>query len=83
MNNNTNLKSDKKKSDNNVSQNNIKVDNNTNNIFNENKSEIEALKAEIAKLRHSEIIESSQMKLEVMKYKIKLKAMINEIEKLK
>ena len=59
------------------------MDNNINNIINENKIEIEALKAEIAKLRQSKIIESSELKLELTKYKVKLKAMTNEIEKLK
>ena len=43
----------------------------------------ETLKAEIAKLRQSKIIESSQLKLEVTKYKVKIKSMTSEIEKLK
>jgi len=83
MNNNINSSNDEKKSENNSCQNNIQPDNNTNNIINENKIEIEALKAEIAKLRQSKIIESSELKLELTKYKVKLKAMTNEIEKLK
>ena len=83
MNNNINSNNDEKKYENKSYQNNIQVDNNTNNIINENKIEIEALKAEIAKLRQSKIIESSELKLELTKYKVKLKAMTNEIEKLK
>ncbi len=53
------------------------MDNDTNNIINECKSEIEALKVEIAKLRQSKIIESSELKLELTKYKVKIKAMTN------
>ena len=83
MNNNTSSKTEEKKSENNTSQTNTQVDNNTSNISPENKSEIEALKAEIAKLRQSKIIESSQLKLEVTKYKVKIKALTNEIEILK
>ena len=59
------------------------MDNNTNNIINDNKSEIEVLKEEIAKLRQAKIIENSELKLELTKYKVKIKAMTKEIEKLK
>ena len=82
-NNNTSSNIEEKKPENNTSQNNTQVDNNTSNISTENKSEIEALKAELSKLRQAKIIESSQLKLEVTKYKVKIKSMTNEIEQLK
>ena len=82
-NNNTSSNTEEKKSENNTSQSNTQVDNNTSNISTENKSEIEALKAEIGKLRQAKIIETSQLKLESTKYKVKIKSMTNEIEKLK
>ena len=82
-NNNKGSNTEEKKSENNTSQNNTQVDNNTSNIFTEKNREIEALKAEIAKLRQAKIIESSQLKLEVTKYKVKIKSMTYEIEKLK
>ena len=82
MNNNTSSITEEKKSDNN-SNNNTQVDNNTSNISTENKSEIESLKAEINKLKQAKIIESSQLKLEITKYKVKIKSLTNEIEKIK
>ena len=47
------------------------MDNNNSNISTDNKREIEALKVEIGKLREAKILESSQLKLEVNKYKVK------------
>ena len=83
MNNNTGSKADEKKPESNSSNNNTQVGNNASSISPESKSEIEALKTEINKLKQSKIIETSQLKLEMTKYKVKLKSLTNEIEKLK
>ena len=69
-NNNTSATNDEKK-DNNSSTNNS------------NSNEVDTLKEELSKLRNSKIIETSQLKLEATKYKVELKRLSIQMEKLK
>jgi len=72
-NNNTSVTNDEKKDNNNSITNNN----------NDSSNEVVALKEEISKLRNSKIIETSQLKLEATKYKVELKRLSIQVEKLK
>jgi len=64
----------------------MKKKDNNNSITNNNNdssNEVVALKEEISKLRNSKIIETSQLKLEATKYKVELKRLSIQVEKLK
>ena len=73
-----------KENENNKSENiDKKSENKPENKSEDNNKEIEALKEEVSKLKQAKIIETSQLKLEMTKYKVEIKRLTNQIEKLK